>query len=383
MYTPTYPSVSGEGGIGTYVRESARAFCAMGHQVHVVTPGSGSAVRDGHVHVHQCSIARLPVIDRLLPGAGACWRVGRAMTQLVATEHLDIVEFANWEGLAPYYAWQRSTPMVVRLSTSSLESIEIDELAMNRQLAFDVRRERWSARMADLLVTHSDAHRQHMARELGLDPHGIHLVPLGVQPAPRAACPVRRDEHTIVYLGRMERRKGTVDLLHAVPAVLQQFPQARFVLIGADRAHCPGGRTHAQYLAEEFPASVQGRVRLAGRLPDDEVDQWLRRATVFVAPSLYESFGLIFLEAMRWGTPVVGTRTGGIPEIVHDGHSGVLVEPHNPIELAAAINGLLADPARRRALGDAGRQRCEQEFSSDRMAARMAELYMDLIGRRQ
>ena len=136
-----------------------------------------------------------------------------------------------------------------------------------------------------------------------------------------------------------------------------------------------------QYLREEFPLEVQRQVQLLGRLPDADVETWLRRATLFAAPSVYESFGLIFLEAMRWGTPVIGTLAGGIPEIIENDHTGVLVPPGDPESLAAAIIALLRDPARRQRLGEAGRQRSETGFSSQRMGQQMVELYAEVVKR--
>ena len=232
-------------------------------------------------------------------------------------------------------------------------------------------------------MTHSDAHRRQMAEELGIDAARIALIPLGIPLGRAFERPRNRSgELTVVYLGRMEKRKGTLDLLKAAPEVLRAVPEARFVLIGADRPHCPGDRTHARYLEEEFPPEVRSRIRLAGRLPDDEVDRLLQSADVFVAPSLYESFGLIFVEAMRWGTPVVGTRVGGIPEIVEDGESGLLVSPGNPAELAGALIALLRDEGRRRRIGEAGRRRVEAEFSAERMAERAVAFYSQAIGGR-
>ena len=131
------------------------------------------------------------------------------------------------------------------------------------------------------------------------------------------------------------------------------MPDARFVLIGADRPHCPGGRTHAEYLEQEFPPEVRdGSHSPAG----SRNRKWTlaQTADLFVAPSRYESFGLIFLEAMRWGTPVIGTTAGGIPEVVEDGKSGLLVPPEAPAELAAALIRLLSDPVRRATLGGGG-----------------------------
>ena len=236
MFTPTYPSVSGEGGIGTYVREAATAMSSSGHEVHVLTPGGGPRSTDGAVSIHQCSADWLPLLDRIHPGTGACWRVGRAMLDLVRQHALDVVEFPNWEGLAPYFAWRRKVPMVVRLHTSSQETIAIDGLALTRSLKADVRREQLSARMADALVTHSQSHRLVMADELHIDPAAIRVIPHGISAAPARVDPRDRDVQTVVYLGRLERRKGTIDLLHAVPVVLRTVPGGH---IRADRCRSP------------------------------------------------------------------------------------------------------------------------------------------------
>lgn len=352
-----------------------------GHEVHVLTQGERPVTMDGKVHVHSASTRHLPIVDRVWPGAGACWRVGRAMERLVREHRLDIVEFANWEGLAPYFALRRKVPMVFRLCTSSLESIHIDELPMTRTLRADVKRERLCARMADAIVANSAAHRLTMAKEFEIKPDRIEVVWLGTNVGLSTHVPIERDPKTVVYLGRLERRKGTCDLLKAAELVLREQPDTRFVLVGADRGHCPGGRTHAQYLAEDFPAHVRAQVTLAGRLPDAQVQSWLQRATLFVAPSLYESFGLVFVEAMRWATPVIGTNVGAIPEVVEDGKSGVLVPPSDPPKLAAAICDLLNRPAKRQALGEAGRVRCEAEFSIEKMADRFIGFYKKVLHR--
>jgi glycosyltransferase involved in cell wall biosynthesis len=300
----------------------------------------------------------------------------------VREHRLDLVEIANWEGVGLGFMHASRAPKVVRLSTSSHETHELDGLRPNRWQAWDVRRERWQARAADALVTHSDAHRKLMAAELGLPCDRIHVIPLGIPLdaafilAPRPPGPL-----TVVFLGRMEHRKGTVELLQAVPVVLAQVPETRFVLIGADRPHCPGGKTHAAYLRDDFPASVQSHVALLGRLPQPEVDRWLQTADVFVAPSRYESFGLVFVEAMRWGTPVVGTTAGGIPEIVEDGRTGLLVPPESPVDLAATLVRLLADPELRDRLGAQGRRRAETVFSAEQMALRTASLYREVLAR--
>jgi starch synthase len=114
-------------------------------------------------------------------------------------------------------------------------------------------------------------------------------------------------------------------------------------------------------------------------VPVSEVVQLYSHAAVFVCPSVYEPFGLINLEAMSCGTAVVASGVGGILEVVEDGKTGLLVPPARPDELAAAIRKLLDDPARARAMGQAGRRRVEDHFSWASVAERTEAVYRDAI----
>ncbi len=384
IYSDGYPGLASAGGIATYSRELAHGLCALGHEVHVLAVGLAEPeARDGPVWVHRTRADYFRGMDRVLPGSGACYHIGTSMRRLAAQYRLDAVEFPNHDGTGLWYALRRPAPLFVRLHTSALEAGQINGDSKNRLVRWDVRRERWLAHLADTLVTHSLAHRDRMAHELAIAPERITVIPHGISVDRSFRRPPRQGgDLTVVFVGRMENRKGTLDLLKATPEVVHEIPEVRFVLIGADRPHCPGGRTHEQYIADELPGEVQQRITLAGRLPDDELNRWLKRADLFVAPSLYESFGLVFLEAMRWGTPVIGTTAGGIPEIVEDGESGVLVPPSRPGRLAEAIIKLLRNEECRRRLGEAGRRRVESLFTVDRMAEQAAELYAGTIERR-
>jgi starch synthase len=135
-------------------------------------------------------------------------------------------------------------------------------------------------------------------------------------------------------------------------------------------------------LQARLAAAVVGRPRIRwinAMLPVDEVVQLYSHAAVFVCPSIYEPFGLINLEAMACSTPVVASRVGGIPEVVVDGETGLLVEPGDPAALAAALRRVLDDPARAARMGEAGRRRVEAHFSWDRIADRTLEVYQQAI----
>jgi starch synthase len=113
-------------------------------------------------------------------------------------------------------------------------------------------------------------------------------------------------------------------------------------------------------------------------LPKPEIIQLLTHAVAFACPSLYEPLGIVNLEAMACETAVVASRVGGIPEVVADGQTGLLVPPDDPASLADALNTLVRDPGRARAMGRAGRERALTEFSWDAVAAQTAALYAEL-----
>ncbi|MFT3883489.1 MAG: glycosyltransferase family 4 protein [Gemmatales bacterium] len=211
------------------------------------------------------------------------------------------------------------------------------------------------------------------ADRIELIPHGVEVFPDFIRP-PRSPGPLR-----IVFLGRLEKRKGTLELLQAFPKVLELHPGTELTLIGTDRPHCPGDRTHAVWIQDELPTAVRQQIHLAGRLPQEQVNQHLKTADVFIAPSRYESFGLIYPEAMRWGIPVIGCNVGGVPEIIHDGESGLLIAPESPEAIIQALHRLLSDERLRQQLGTAGRKRVESEFSSMKMAERVVAKFEKLL----
>ena len=194
---------------------------------------------------------------------------------------------------------------------------------------------------------------------------------------------------SVVFVGRITRQKGVVHLLEAADHL---DPEAQLVL-------CAGAPDTPE-IAAEVSAQVErlrerrdGVVWIDALLPRPDVIQILSAATVFVCPSIYEPFGLVNVEAMACEAAVVASATGGIPEIVVDGETGLLVEVGPPADaygtpqdrqgfarrLADALNELVADPERARAYGVAGRRRVEELFSWDAIAERTAAIYASVV----
>lgn len=171
---------------------------------------------------------------------------------------------------------------------------------------------------------------------------------------------VREDDgRTLLFIGTRFDLKGGPLLLRAFESLRRKRPDLRLLIAGPT----------------EVPSLPEGAEHL-GYLPFERLQTLLRRATVFVLPTLREAFGLAYLDAMAFGLPCVGTRVEAVPEIVEDGVTGRLVQPGNAMALADAIESLLADPARAREMGAQGRERVAEHWRWERVAERMEALLL-------
>jgi alpha-maltose-1-phosphate synthase len=200
--------------------------------------------------------------------------------------------------------------------------------------------------------------------EYAADPGTDVLQRYGVEPA----------RPTVVFVGRITRQKGLPVLLRAASAL---DPGAQLVIC-AGQPDTPELAAEVTALVEHLQETRSGVVWLSGMLAKREVIQLLSHATAFACPSLYEPLGIVNLEAMACGTAVVASRVGGIPEVVDDGETGLLVPPDDPAALADGLNTLLGDPDRATWMGQRGRKRAIAEFGWPAIAAQTATLYAEL-----
>jgi len=182
-------------------------------------------------------------------------------------------------------------------------------------------------------------------------------------------------------LSRLVERKGFDTVLRAMPRVLEEFPDALYLVVG-------DGPDRPRLEALTRKLGIGDSVHFAGAADEESLAAWFRTLDVFVMPSReiassghVEGFGIVFLEAGACGRPVLGGRSGGVVEAVQDGVSGRLVNPGDPEDLAQALLGMLRDPHQARAMGRAGRLRVEREFAWEKVLEPLGDFLETLCAR--
>jgi glycosyltransferase involved in cell wall biosynthesis len=183
-------------------------------------------------------------------------------------------------------------------------------------------------------------------------------------------------ERAVLFVGRLSAPKGFGDLLAAIPAVIARHPEARFVLCGVAET----GAREPELRADVEKRGLASRVTFLGSLEGDELAAVYAAATVFVSPSWTEAFPLVIPEAMAAGLPLVVTAVGAIPDFIHDGEDGFLIEPRDAAALADRVHRLLADEPLRRRISEHVRGRASREFAIEVGASRVRGVLEGLSG---
>ncbi len=336
-----------------------------------------------------------------LAGANAALRtLGVDLEMAAGCAGTDLVHSHTWyANLAGHVAkLLHGVPHVV--TTHSLEPLRPWKA---EQLGGGYRLSGWAERTAieaadAVIAVSAGMRRDVLAAYPGVDPARVRVVHNGIDTAQYAPDPatdvlarlgIDPDLPSVVFVGRITHQKGLPYLLRAARTLP---PSAQLVLL-AGAPDTPEIAAEVTALVDELSSSRTGVVWVPEMLPKHEVVQVLTHATVFVCPSIYEPMGIVNLEAMACETAVVATATGGIPEVVADGVTGLLVPiepgsdgtgaPADPArfvaDLAAAVNTLVEDPDRAAALGRAGRQRAVDHFSWPAIAEQTMAVYAALV----
>jgi glycogen(starch) synthase len=205
---------------------------------------------------------------------------------------------------------------------------------------------------------------------------GVRIVGNGIDEiATESLRKVRRTDESllILYSGRLVERKGIAELFAAIPQVLAKYPATRFVIAGGP-AHWGAADVERQWLNSTI-SPYRSQIQFTGWLPPTQVSRWYREADVLVVPSRYEPFGMVVLEGMLHGLPIVAASAGGPKEILQDGRTGLLFPPKDVGAFVQALLRLIEDPALRKRLGRAAARNVRRRWLWARTVEQMRSVY--------
>lgn len=356
------------GGIGTFTQVLARGLAAAGHDVRVVGmyrpeyPAADYEVDQG------VRVWRLRKSTRRWGWLVGRYRLYQQLKAWSQDGEIDVVEVPDWTGIAAFWP-QLPVPLVARLNGSATyfaHEVGDSVSRLTRWL------EQTSLRRADFWssVSNYTAGQTRVLFGLTSGPHAILYNPVELLPANLQA----RGGHDVLFTGTLTEKKGVIPLFRAWPQVLQSCPHARLQIYGKDRRTLDG-RPMREVLCSLLTSEALATVTFHGHVERAELFERLRQARVAVFPSYAEAFALAPLEAMSCGCPTVYSSRGSGTELIDHGTDGLLVDPDQPQEIAAAIVRVLTDDDFALLLSRAGRQRIEQRFSIDRLIAQNELFY--------
>jgi glycosyltransferase involved in cell wall biosynthesis len=297
--------------------------------------------------------------------------VSRVLKEIQRSEPIDIVEVTEGFSIS---SLKRRWRVIVRAQGSdwSVRYFCGDgKPNIDRWLIAEQRKQFLRAQQITALSTNL---AEHLSQTLRL-PNTIDVLPYGIDTTVFASnSHVQTKPPVVLTVGRLERRKGVDVLLRAMPRVWQRFPDAQVRLIGNE-----GDLSRGDLLAMAL-ADKREQIVFPGFLERDQLVKEYQHATIYIAPTQYETFGYTVLEAMACGRPVISTQVGAIPELVDDGKTGLLVPWNDPTELAEAIIKLLDDPASAARMGAAGREKASNDFALETIVQRNLDSYQRALG---
>lgn len=376
------------GGIARYTHQLARSVAALGHHVHVLTSDEGHDRIDFEDDVWVHRLAPSPDVAAPQPPGfavpGGVWAHSTRLLQevrglrgmpvtAVCTPIWDCEGIAFLaDGRVPH-AVVLQTPMHSWLETHPHMAADETFMASYGRPILAVERQLLAGAEGIVAISRAIAEEISHAYDVTFAGDRVRYIPLGLDdwtgwsatPPP----PLPDGTLRLLFVGRLETRKGIDVLLDAATQVLARHPTAHLDVVGNAELLGSGGTTYRDaFLADPASAAVRDRVHFRGEVDDASLRGYYRACDVLVTPSRFESFGLMLVEGMMYGKPVIGCRAGGMIEVVEDGVSGLLAEPGDAASLQDCLERLLSDAGLRERLGTAARGRFEALFSADRTA---------------
>jgi len=348
--------------IATY--NIARHIAMRGHEVHVVTSLDNGLPKEsiyGGCYVHRIGWRKVRFLRFALFWVKALIILRKINPDMVHAQNIIMggIGFLSRKFLRkPYIVWgQGSDVYLPWLFKKEVSKTVLKNANAVIALTEDMKRE--IKKICD--------------RNIFVIPNGIDLKKFEnlSRKEARSKLQIEEDEKIIIFVGTLRSVKGVKHLIQAMVAIGREDTRAKLMLVGNGKER-PG----LEELVKELV--LERQVSFIGRAPNEDVPEYMVASDVFVLPSLSESFGIVNLEAMASGLPIVASKVGGLPEIVRDGKNGFLVEPKNPEQIAEKVLLLLGNDELRRSISEINKEKAK-DYSWERVADRLEKVYSEVL----
>jgi len=383
-----YPPDTAWGGLATLYHSLACALVQRGHEVHVICQAldkPAESVEDG-VIVHR--VGTNPKRYTAMSRINYMFHAWLKLRDIIKRHGIEVVEANYWGAEAFLYTFEKRVPLVIRGDLAARDMLLTKNYSgMKEKTALKALSllEDYSLRKADRVIAISRnmytgiINRLHIPKEKvdivlhGIDTSRYHFVESDIRK--RLEIPERFP--LVLFVGRLERRKGVLVLCQAIPEVIRSMPMARFVFVGRDTKSAPGGgsvRSYISQIADHY--GYAGNLHFIEFLPPDELIAMYSACDVFVLPSVQEGCGLVTLEALSCGKPVVATNTGVVLDLGLEPPCLEIVSPANAVRMAESIiRMLLLNNDQRRLAAKKGRELIETRFSTSKWVDNVLLVY--------
>lgn len=393
-----YPDI--RGGIGKFVYILARETAKFGHQVHVITltrDNIESVNFEENVWVHRIGVNKYPKSLLEYDTVNDNFNENRMNTLYSHYEEIlkinkkckvDIVQTPIWDSLGFYALFDSRFNLVVTLHTS-MKTIFEGVYHINEEVEFHIKVEEYLLNKSKFIVSNSKAIEKQYNQYYNdacegktfLIPHGLEDMRKFVKNNKKLSD--NSDNIEILFVGRLEYRKGIDIIFECIPYICKKYNNVIFRFCGDNTINMPNSETtYKDYFLSKYNEFSE-RVIFEGYISDEEIIDRYSNCDIFIAPSRFESFGLIFLEAMIFSKPVIGTNIGGIPEVVENGVSGILIENENSEDLKNSLIKLIENKDIRENMGKNGRRIYEEKFTAEIMANKFIDYYKNILSCRR
>ena len=385
------PEQKGCGGIGRYTYDLARGLHQRGHEVHVFYKGENEdKYKSLNFVLHGVKPETIelddyfedkPVTKKNITYSLAVEKRIRELQYKEGIE-FDVIHASNWDLEALSLIRSRIYPVCLMLVTPLAQVVKTEKWELNSDLMACIELDRYQIQNAEAVCVPSNGVLKSYKELMNINPDDLQLflTPLGIIPRHVDLSKDFHNHKKILFVGRLEYRKGIHILLDALPEVLEKYDDWECHIVGEDQIIINSeGKTFRSIFEERHCGSSWiKRVFFHGNVSEEDLYKHYQECDLFVAPSLFESFGLILHEAMQFGKAVIGSATGGMSEVISHDHDGYLVSPGDVDSLKKAMKLLMEDEQKRLQLGKNAFSRIRSKQNYLTMAKSLEEVYLNV-----